>query len=161
MMKPDFIKTNNPARVCSFFILATLKAGLKRGKSIPSVLFILTATWLSGCSTIHPHHDYSGIPATNIVVTITCSEPKTRFDGTIVCDGVSQLLSGVGSGSFSVSGHEFFCSFRKLDTPGSIAISVSEAGHSLGNSSTEAPSGGVRAEIFRTPLQYHTLFTTL
>ena len=158
MMKTDFIKTNNPARVRSFFVLSTLLAGLQRGRSIQLVLILFAASALFGCSTTRP--DYSGTPATDIVVTISCSEPNARFDGTVVTDGVSQHLSGNGTGTYKISGHKFICKFEKFDAPGSITISIFEAGHTIGNSSTTRPSGGVRAEIFRTPLQYHTIFTT-
>lgn len=158
MMKTDFISTNNPARVCSFFILATLKAGLERCQLIPSLLVILTATWLSGCSTLHP--DYSGTPATDIVVTVTCSDRSARFEGTVETDGVTEHMAGNGTGTYKISGHKFICKFTKVDAPGSISISISENGHNLGSSSKREPSGGVQAEIFRSPLANHTIFTT-
>jgi len=158
MMKTDFISKNHPARLCSFFVLSTFRARLKRNQSIPSVLLILMVAWLSGCTNFKP--DYSSTPATDIVVTITCSEPTARFDGTVETDGVIQHLAGNGTGTYKISGHKFVCKFQKSDAQGSITISISEAGHTIGDSSTTRPFGGVRAEIFRTPVQSHTLFTT-
>jgi len=157
-MKTDLITTNSPARVCSFFIPGALLAGVKRFQSLLSIFTILTATLLPGCSAFHP--DYSGTPATDIVVTITCGAPDARFEGTVVTDGVTEHLAGNGTGTYKISGHKFVCTFAKFDALGSISISISEAGHSLGSSSTRAPSGGVRAEISRAPLQFQTLFTT-
>lgn len=127
-------------------------------KAITLLLALSLTSLLFGCSTASLHRDYSGIPATDIVVTVSCSDPKMGFAGTIVSDGQSQQLSGVGSGTFQATGHEFVCSFRKTDADGLISISVSEAGKVLGSSRT--PDSGVRAEVLRTPLAQHTVFTT-
>ena len=133
-------------------------------KSITPRLILIAALVLSGCCSTTTHQprqrDYSGMPATDIVVTISCSEPSMAFTGTIVSDGHTEQLSGTGSGTFRASGHEFVCSFKKTGREGRISISVSEGDQSLGSSSTPKRFGGVRAELLRTPSAQHTLFTT-
>ena len=129
-------------------------------KTISSLLALAAATLLVGCSTTSPHRDFTGLPATDITVSLTCSEPSMTFTGTIVSDGQAEPLSGKGSGTFRATGHEFVCSFKKSEVEGRISISVSEDGKSLGSSSTSQRSGGVRAELLRTPSAQHTLFTT-
>jgi hypothetical protein len=127
-------------------------------KTVTFLFALIAATFLIGCSTTSQRHDYSGIPATDIVVTVSCSDLKMGFTGTIVSDGQSRQLSGVGSGTFHATGHEIVCSFKKTDADGLISVSVSEAGKVLGSSRT--PHSGVRAEILRTPSTQHTVFTT-
>ena len=129
-------------------------------KSIRLFLTLVAVTVLLGCSTTPASRNFSGIPATEILVTISCSEPSMRFTGTIVSDGQSEQLSGTGSATFHATGHEIICSFKKADVDGRISISVSEAGKNLGSSSTPQHLGGVRAEILRTSSKQHTLFTT-
>jgi hypothetical protein len=126
---------------------------------IKSHLTLVVAIFLSGCNTTSPRCNYSGIPATEIIVTISCSEPSLRFTGTIVSDGHSEQLSGTGSATFHAKGHEITCSFKKTDVDGRISIAVSEAGKKLGSASTPQRFGGVRAELIRTPSKQHTLFT--
>lgn len=130
-------------------------------KTTTSLLALIAAVVLAGCSTTSSHRDFSGMQMTDIVVTVTCSNPDTRFTGTIVADGHSVQLGGTGHGAFHTTGHEFVCSFKKTDPDGRISISVSEAGKELGNSSTGERFGGVRAEIMRTPMEQHDIFTTL
>ena len=113
---------------------------------------------LIGCGTNSTRQNYSGIPPTSIVVTVSCSDPNMGFSGTIVTDGRTNQLSGIGSGTFNVTGHEFVCSFKKEGANGLISISASEDGKVLGNSRT--PHDGVRAEFLRTPSAEHTVFTT-
>jgi hypothetical protein len=98
--------------------------------------------------------------SSSITVSVSCSEPSMRFTGTIVSDGHSQELSGTGSGTYQASGHEIVCSFKKLDADGQISLAVSEAGKKLGDSSTPARFGGVRAELHRTWTRQSTSFTT-
>ena len=98
--------------------------------------------------------------SSSITASVSCSEPSMRFTGTIVSDGHSQELSGTGSGTYQASGHEIVCSFKKLDADGQISLAVSEAGKKLGNSSTPARFGGVRAELHRTWTGQSTSFTT-
>jgi hypothetical protein len=129
-------------------------------KTIKSLLTIIATTLLFGCATTPRHGDFSGMPATDITVTVSCGDPGMTFTGTIVSDGHSEQLSGAGSATFHATGHEFVCSFRKTGVAGRISISVSEAGESLGSSSTTDEFGGVRAELLRTPSRRHTIFTT-
>lgn len=132
-------------------------------KSIIPLLPLIAALILSGCSTTthQPRQrDYSDIPVTDIVVTVSCSEPGMEFTGTIVSDGHTEHLSGTGSSTFRATGHEFVCSFKKTSSDGRISISVSEDGQPLGSSSTPKRFGGVRAELLRTPSALHTLFTS-
>ena len=98
--------------------------------------------------------------SSSITASVSCSEPSMRFTGTIVSDGHSQELSGTGSGTYQASGHEIVCSFKKLDADGQISLAVSEAGKKLGDSSTPARFGGVRAELHRTWTRQSTSFTT-
>jgi hypothetical protein len=114
---------------------------------------------LAGCSTTSSHRDTAGAAKTDIVVTVTCSNPNTKFTGTIVSDGRSVQLGGTGHGTFHASGHELVCSFKKDDSKGGISISVSEAGRNLGNSTIATKFGGVRAEIVRTAKEQHDTFT--
>lgn len=120
----------------------------------------MAAAVLTGCATTSSQRAYSG-PTTDIVVTVTCSNPNTRFTGSIVTDGHAVRTGGTGHGIFHATGHEFVCSFKKTDPNGRISISVSEAGKELGTSSTEDRFGGVRAEFLRTPAYQYDVFTTL
>jgi hypothetical protein len=117
------------------------------------------AVVLAGCSTPSPHRDFSGMPKTEIVVTVTCSNPNSKFTGTIVSDGQPVQLGGTGQATFHAKGHELVCSFRKDGSDGAISISVSEAGNNLGNSSIATKYGGVRAEVVRTAMEHHEIFT--
>jgi hypothetical protein len=121
---------------------------------------ITAAAILMGCGTTKSHRDYSGIPAAKIDVTVSCSNPATKFEGTIVSDGHSEPFNGVGSGTFHATGHELICSFKKTGGEGQISISVSEAGNNLGNAYTGQKFGGVRAEIVRTAVGPHQTFST-
>jgi hypothetical protein len=129
-------------------------------KTIPSLLALFVTTILVGCSTKSPHRDFTGLPATDITVSVTCSEPSMRFTGTIVSDGQTEQLSGTGSATFHASGHEFVCSFKKAGDEGRISLAVSEAGKNLGGSETGCKRGGVRAELLRIPGERHDIFTT-
>ena len=128
-------------------------------KNIPTLLALIAAAVLTGCSTTPSQHAYSG-PTTDIVVTVTCSNPDTRFTGSIVTDGHAVQSGGTGHATFHATGHEFVCSFKKTDPDGRISISVSEAGKEFGNSSTGEKFGGVRAEIVRSLLARSDVFTT-
>lgn len=95
-----------------------------------------------------------------MVITVTCSNPDTRFTGSIVTDGHAVQAGGTGRATFHATGHEFVCSFKKADPAGQISLSVSEAGKELGNSNTGEKFGGVRAEFVRSLLVQSDLFTT-
>ncbi len=128
-------------------------------KSIPALFAVLTASTLIGCST-SSHRDFRGAPATEITVSVKCSEPHMKFSGTIVSDGHTAHLSGTGSGTFNARGHEFVCSFQKANSEGQISLSVSEGGKVLGNTSNSERLGGVRSEVLRSRSVNHTLFST-
>jgi len=70
-----------------------------------------------------------------------------KFTGTIVQDGHSAEVSGVGSGTFHAAGHQIAFSFKKTAADGRISFSVTKAGQCLGSSATESKFGGVRGEI--------------
>jgi len=129
-------------------------------KNTTSVLAIFAAAVLAGCSLKSSDGDFSGLPTTDIEVTVTCGKPDTRFAGTIVIDGQSVEKSGTGKATFHATGHKFVCSFKKTDQVGRISIEVSEAGKNLGNSNADIKNGGVRAEVLRIPTEQHTIFTT-
>ena len=128
-------------------------------KTIPTLLALIAAAVLAGCSTTSSQRAYSG-PKTDIVVTVTCSNPDTRFTGSIVTDGHAVQSGGTGHATFHTTGHEFVCSFKKTDPDGRISISVSEACKELGNSSTAEKFGGVRAEFVRALMARSDIFTT-
>jgi hypothetical protein len=116
---------------------------------------IAAAAIVMGCGTTQSHHDLSGSPTAKIDVTVTCSNPATKFEGTIVSDGHSRPFKGAGSRTFHATGHELICSFKKTGAEGQISVSVSESGNDLGNAYTGQEFGGVRAEIVRTAAQQH------
>jgi hypothetical protein len=97
---------------------------------------------------------------TKIAVIVTCSDPGMKFAGTIVTDGHSKRLSGIGTSTFHATGHEFVCSFKKTGADGLISVSVTEAGNNLGNAYTAGQFGGVRAEVVRTSAAPRNTFTT-
>lgn len=101
------------------------------------------------------------MPKTEIVVTVTCSNPSAKFTGTIVSDGQTVQLGGTGRGTFHAKGHELVCSFRKDGSDGAISISVSEADNHLGSSNIATKYGGVRAEIVRTAMEHHDTFSAV
>jgi hypothetical protein len=121
---------------------------------------VTAAAILIGCGTTQTHRNLSGIPPAKIDVTVSCSNPATKFEGTIVSDGHSKPFNGVGSRTFHATGHEMICSFKKTGAEGQISISVSEAGNNLGNAYTGHEFGGVRAEIVRTAAGPHQTFST-
>src|SRR5262249_47037397 len=120
---------------------------------------ITAAAIFTGCGTMQSHH-VSGSPAAKIDVTVSCSNPGTKFEGTIVSDGHSTSFKGSGCRTFHAAGHELICSFKKTGAVGQISISVSEAGNNLGNAYTGHEFGGVRAEIVRTAAAQCQTFTT-
>lgn len=122
---------------------------------------IVAAVVLTGCSTTSSHRDSSGMAKTEIVVTVTCSNPDTKFTGTIDSDGHLAQVRGTGHGTFHASGHKFVCLFKKDGSDGGISISVSEAGKNLGSSSIATRYGGVRADIVRTAMEQHDAFTAV
>jgi hypothetical protein len=124
-----------------------------------SLLTIVAALVLAGCRTKSSHSDSAAMPKTDIVVTVTCSNPDTKFTGTIVSDGHSVQLHGAGHGTFHATGHQLVCSFRKDASDGQISISVSEAGNDLGNANIATKFGGVRADIVRTAMERHDTFS--
>ncbi len=130
-------------------------------KKTISLLALVAAAVLAGCSTTASHRDYSGMAKTRIVVTVACNNPDTKFTGTVDSDGHSVQLDGTGHGTFHATGHEFVCWFKKDGSDGRIAISVSEEGTNLGNSSVATKYGGVRAEIVRTAKEHRETFTAV
>ena len=127
-------------------------------KTTPSLLAAVAAAILAGCGTTSPHRDFTGLPATDITVSVTCSEPGMGFTGTIVSDGHAEEFSGTGSGTFHASGHEFVCSFQKTGEDGRISLAASESGGNSGSASSTRKHGGVRAEFLLTP-EKHDVFT--
>src|SRR5580704_9690131 len=63
-------------------------------KTLLSFLTIIAAVLLTGCATTSPPHDYSGVPPTEIVATVSCSDPSIPFTGTIIADGHTKHYSG-------------------------------------------------------------------
>ncbi len=126
-----------------------------------SLLTIAAAAVLVGCGTTSSHSDFSGMAKTKIVITVTCSNPDTKFTGTIDSDGHPVQLGGTGHGTFQATGHEFFCVFRKDGSDGALSISASEAGKNLGSSSIATKYGGVRVEIVRTGKEQRDTFTAV
>lgn len=130
-------------------------------KTTPSLLAVITVTIFVGCSTTSRHRDFSGIPATDFTVSVTCGEPSLGFTGTIVSDGHTEHLSGIGKGIFHTSGHEITCAFKKSEPRGRISLSISKTGGDhIGDAITDETNGGVRAELLYAPDQRRTLFTS-
>ena len=129
-------------------------------KTIPSLLAVIAVTIFVGCSTASRHRDFTGIPATDFTVSVKCGEPNMRFTGTIVSDGHTEHLSGLGSGTFHISGHEVICAFKKTDAAGRISLTISKGDTHVGDAISDETYGGVRAELLYTPEQRHTLFTS-
>ena len=82
-----------------------------------ALIFLLAANFLlAGCQTGPPpvpKAKFVGIPAKDFTVTVTCSDPTTRFIGFIVNDGELDHLVGMRSGVYQISGHEISCEFKK------------------------------------------------
>lgn len=130
-------------------------------KTMLSLLAVTVAAVLTGCGTTPTHRDFSSSTATKIAVIVTCSNPGMKFTGTIVTDGHSKRLSGIGTSTFRATGHEFVCSFKKTGADGLISVSVIEAGsNNLGNAYTAGQFGGVRAEVVRTSEAPRNTFST-
>jgi hypothetical protein len=129
-------------------------------KAIRSLLALLALTFLVGCGTTAAHRDLAAGPAIDFNVSVTCSEPTMRFTGLIISDGRAETVSGTGSSQFHVRGHQVVCSFKKTSPDGQISVAVSEASKKLGDCSSPAQFGGVRAEFLRTPTERHDIFTT-
>lgn len=121
---------------------------------------LVCVAMLVGCATQNPVRKYSNTSPTEVTVTITCSDPTTRFGGTIIADGQAEHWIGIGSGTFYATGHEILCEFRKTADAGRISLAVSSAGVHLGDSSTDDKFGGVRAELIATPPKEVVMFTT-
>ena len=51
-------------------------------KTITPLLTVIAMALLFGCGTAPRHHDFSGTPTTDIVVTVSCSDPGMKFAGT-------------------------------------------------------------------------------
>jgi hypothetical protein len=130
------------------------------------ILPALFAALLAGCESAPTSGSgpgpsaYYGVPATSIVATVTCSDPATKFSGTIVADGFTTEYSGTGSGTYRASGHKITCSFKKTTPGGQIKLSVTEDGQDLGNSTSSEKSGGVRGEIVNSRQGSYQVFTT-
>ncbi len=124
------------------------------------LLALIAAAIFAGCSTTSSHHDFTGIPAADFTVAVTCGEPSTRFSGTIVSDGKTEHLSGTGRSTFQVSGHEIVCAFKKVDAVGRIHMKITKAGGLVGEATNDEKFGGVRAELLYAPDQRYTLFTS-
>src|SRR5712691_5245633 len=65
-------------------------------KTTKSLFTIVSAIVLAGCSATSSHREVSGMAKTHIVVMVSCSNPDTKFTGTIVSDGHPMQLSGTG-----------------------------------------------------------------
>ena len=99
-------------------------------------------------------------PPTDILLTVTCSDPKAPFTGTLAVDGVVTPVSGVGAGTYHGVGHGLNCTFKKAATDGDIALTASQAGSVLGSTHTDAPFGAVQVKIFRSANLDYTYFNT-
>jgi hypothetical protein len=124
---------------------------MKNMKNIHLLTVLLAAALFLGCRATPPHDSGSSLPVSHITLTVSCSDAKMGFTGTIVRDGHTKQVSGTGSGTFHVTGYEIVASFKKTCADGRISLEGSEAGVKLGNSTTDQNFGGVRAVFQRTP----------
>ena len=129
-------------------------------KRLTPLMAVLAAALVTGCSTTTSQRSFTGIPATDFTVSVTCGEPTVGFAGTIVVDGHTEPYSGTGSGTFQIRGHEIVCAFKKTEAPGRITLRITKAGELVGEASTDEAHGGVRAELLYIPNQRRTSFTS-
>lgn len=130
----------------------------------PANIFLLAVgVALAGCKSEPPPtvaSKYVGIPPKNLTVIVTCTDPMTRFMGSITTDGETDHLVGMSTGTYQTSGHEILIEFKKSDKSGAIRLSVSSGGRELGNCVTRENYGGVRADLLFAPPAEHSTFTT-
>jgi hypothetical protein len=87
-------------------------------KTPTSILALIAGVVLIGCSTTSSH------PTSGVVAAVSCSDPSMRFTGTIVSDGHSKQVSGIGSRTFIITGQEATFSFQKKGADGRISLVV-------------------------------------
>ena len=110
-------------------------------KNITSLLILIAATSFVGCSTT------SATKTSSVVATVSCSDPRMRFIGTIVSDGHSKQVSGIGRGTFDITGQESTFSFKKTDANGKISLVVTKTGQDVCSATTDSQFGGVRGNV--------------
>jgi hypothetical protein len=70
-----------------------------------------------------------------------------RFTGTIVSDGHSRQVSGIGSRTFDITGQEATFTFKKTAADGKISIVVTKMGQCVCTATADSKSGGVRGNV--------------
>ncbi len=110
-------------------------------KIILLLLILMAATFFAGCAAPSAHG------TSGVVATVSCSDPSMRFTGTIVSDGHAKQVSGTGSRSFHLTGHELDFSFKKAVPDGRISLTVTKAGQCVATATTDSRFGGVRGHV--------------
>lgn len=129
--------------------------------SILIALMLFSFIGLTSCASYNQEDTVStDNPPTDIVMKVTCSDPKAPFTGTLAVDGVVSQVSGTGNGTFHAAGHGMNCTFKKVNADGDINLEVTQAGLSLGSTHNDSPYGGVQVKIFRSNKLDYTYFCT-
>jgi hypothetical protein len=129
-------------------------------------LAIILAAALVGCQTSRKHvetkGDFIGFPAADFTLALVCSSPDTAYSGTFVNDGESQEVSGVGRGTYHISGHHLVCSFVRSGTNGTFVFTIQVGGQEQSSSSVDTKpwNRGVHADFLRIPSEQHTRLET-
>src|ERR1019366_1303705 len=105
-----------------------------------SLLILTAATFFVGCSTTSAHR------TSGVVATVSCSDPHMRFTGTIVSDGHTKQVSGTGSRTFHLTGHELAFSFQREVPAGQISLAVTKAGQCVASATAGSQQSGVRGQ---------------
>jgi hypothetical protein len=69
-----------------------------------------------------------------------------RFTGTIASDGHTKQVSGTGSRTFHLTGHELAFSFKKKVPDGQILLTVTKAGQCVASATAGSQLSGVRGQ---------------
>jgi len=78
---------------------------------------------------------------------VSCSDPHMRFTGTIVSDGHTKQVSGIGSRTFDITGQDATFTFKKTAADGRISLVVTKTGQCVCSATTDSQFGGVRGKV--------------
>ncbi len=115
---------------------------------------LLAATLLFGCKSTPPQSKASN-SGSKVTFVVSCSEPTMGIMGTIVCDGLTNQVSGTGGGTFRATGYDIVASFKKSGAAGRMSVSASDSAGNSNTATTDKPSGSVRSEFHGQPLFQH------
>jgi hypothetical protein len=122
-------------------------------KAIHAVSSLLVATVFFGCKSTPPQSNSTA--GSKVTFVVLCSEPSMSFEGTLVCDGRTNRVSGRGAGTFQAGGYDIVALFRKSDVAGSMSVNASDAAGNSNTATTATPAGWVRSEFHGQPVARH------